>query len=170
MKKTLFTLIFCSIAASIIAQEPWPNKTRILPSELRGIPVSIQIWHTNNPNYAEPAEGLVKTKSKYVWRHSTCITSVYQDLEVIKAGSYIWYNKEGWKLNVQYNKLDFTRKFNCPKGVLVKGQGFTFEDNFRFDNQLYGGDALWYVIAKDQDGKLYKGIGLIETEGKLKSE
>ena len=26
------------------------------------------------------------------------------------------------------------------------------------------GDALWYILARDRQGRLYKGMGLIETE------
>ena len=52
-------------------------------------------------------------------------------------------------------------------GVLKKGKTYTFEQNFRFDNQLYGGDALWYVIAEDPNGKRYKGMAIIETESEV---
>jgi Na+-translocating ferredoxin:NAD+ oxidoreductase RnfG subunit len=30
--------------------------------------------------------------------------------------------------------------------------------------QLYGGDALWYVLAVDKNGKRYKGLAFVETE------
>ena len=62
---------------------------------------------------------------------------------------------------------DFAEKLNCKDGILRKGKTYIFKKNYRFGDGLYGGDALWYVLAKDKKGKIYKGIGLIETEGKL---
>ena len=69
--------------------------------------------------------------------------------------------------NIQYNQDDFALSFDCKNGKLEKGKVYTFLKNYRFGNNLYGGDAMWYVIAKDKNGQLYKGIGILETEGKV---
>jgi hypothetical protein len=65
---------------------------------------------------------------------------------------------------------DAAKAFNCPNALLRKGRTYTFGKNWRYAanaGQLYGGDALWYVLAKDKAGKLYKGITLVETESKV---
>jgi len=156
-----------SFLGNAFTQEVWSDHSRILPDLLRKVPVAIQMWHTNNPNYPEKAAGIVETDAKYVWRHSTSVTSMDSDLQVLSAGSFIWYSREGWQKNLVYSKEEFSKYFQCPGGVLKKGKTYTFEQNFRFDNQLYGGDALWYVIAEDPNGKRYKGMAIIETESEV---
>lgn len=150
-----------------MSQEAWPDKTRVLPEALRKIPVALFIQHSPNPNYPEPNNTGTNVDQKYVWKHQTTVCSPRQDLTITKAGSYIWYDATGWKENVQYNKRDFAKKFECPKGKLEQGGCYTFEKNYRWGSNPYGGDALWYVLAKDTDGKIYKGIGLIETESEI---
>ena len=148
--------------------QDWTNKNRTLPDELRKVPVAIYIQHNPNPNYPELAsEG---EDYKYVWKHMTSVISPSKDLKVIKAGSYIWYSEEGWIKNVEYNKRTFAKRFDCPNGLLKAGSKFTFEKNYRYGNNLYGGDALWYVIASDSSGNIYKGMALIETEAELLEE
>ena len=106
-------------------------------------------------------------EGKYIWKHSTFIRSEMEDLEVISMGSFIWYSAKGWFTNVQYNKADFAKKLDCKDGILRKGKTYIFKKNYRFGDGLYGGDALWYILAKDKNGNIFKGIGLIETEGEL---
>lgn len=160
------TLISCS---TICGQEAWSDHSRILPDKLRKVPTLLTVAHNPNPNYAELADEPTM-KSDYVWKHSSSICSPYQDLEVVEVGSFIWYSPSGWVENMQLNKRDFSKRFNCPKGQLKKGQCYTFEKNYRFGNDLYGGDALWYIIAKDKEGNLVKGFGILETEGELRND
>lgn len=167
--KLLTVGLFLCFSVFAHSQESWSDKTRVLPDELRKVPVALYIMHSPNPNYPEHTKPEDKSKHLYVWKHQTSVISPDQDLEVIKAGSYIWYNAEGWKQNVQYNKKEFAKRFNCPKAQLIKGQTFTFEKNYRWGSNLYGGDALWYVIAKDNNGNIYKGMALLETEGVMKN-
>ena len=151
----------------IFGQEVWPDKSRILPEELREIPEAIFIMHSPNPNYPEPTTKKDKTKFQYIWKHSTSVISPEKDLEIVKAGSFIWYSEKGWFRNVNFDKRDFIKRFNCPKGLIQAGKKYTYKKNYRFGDQLYGGDALWYVIAKDSEGKLFKGLSIIETEATL---
>lgn len=159
-----FTILLLFVSAIVHGQSAWTDKSRILPDALRKVPVAISIVHNPNPNYPEPTTKEDRSKSTYVWRHATSITSLNENLEVIKAGSFIWYSVEGWKKNVEYDRKAFAKRFDCPKGILKKGDVFTFEKNYRFGNNLYGGDALWYVLAKDKNGKIYKGMAILETE------
>ena len=68
---------------------------------------------------------------------------------------------------MELNKKQFAKRFNCPKGRIQKGIEYTFEENYRWGSNLYGGDALWYVIAKDEEGNIFKGMALLETESEL---
>lgn len=148
-------------------QQAWTDKNRILPDDLRQVPVSILLIHSPNPNFPEYNSEKPDKKGKYVWKHATSVMAIDQSLKVVKAGSFIWYNKEGWIRNVEYTKREFAKRFNCPKGKLEPGVTYTFEKNYRYGDNLFGGDALWYVIAKDDKGKLYKGMAIIETESEI---
>ncbi len=165
MKKLI--LLFSILSHSVICQTPWSNHSRILPDTLRKVPVGITLYHNPNPNFPVLNDSNEEFEGKYVWKHSTFIQSQKEDLEVVMAGSFIWYSDEGWFKNVQYSKADFIEKFNCKNGILKKGKTYVFKKNYRFGDNLYGGDALWYVLAKDKKGKIYKGFGIIETEGEL---
>lgn len=149
------------------AQEAWADKTRILPDLLRQVPVGLYIQHSPNPNYPERNDTGINEDWDYVWKHSTTVCSPIKALKIVQAGSFIWYDATGWKENVIYDKKDFQKKFMCKKGQLKKGICYTFEKNYRWGSNLYGGDALWYVLAEDAEGNLYKGTALIETESEL---
>ena len=170
--KTLLLLAFL-LAVSVVrllAQpsaapvSAWPDHSRVLPAKLRQVPVGLTLWHTPNPVFPQPNP---EQPGGYVWKHSTLLRSEVGELEVVECGSFIWYSAEGWKANMKETPAEFAELFRCPDARLRAGQTYTFEKNYRFaDNaqQLYGGDALWYILAKDKNGKLYKGTGLIETE------
>ncbi|MDZ7934572.1 MAG: hypothetical protein U5M51_06340 [Emticicia sp.] len=167
MKKFIILQFILSFTSSVFAQKGWTDHTRILPDTLRKVPVGITIYHNPNPNYPVLNDMKDEFEGKYVWKHSTFVRSEMEDLEVIAAGSFIWYSEQGWFMNVQYDKTKFAERFDCKDGILRKGKTYIFKKNYRFGDDLYGGDALWYVLAKDKNGKIYKGIGLIETEGEL---
>jgi hypothetical protein len=166
--KALLLLLF--ITTNLLsAQEVWTDRSRILPDKLRQVPTLLTIIHTPNPNYPELV-GESESEFKYAWKHSTTICSPVATMKIVEAGSFIWYSPSGWVENVQFDKRETMKRFNCPNGVLQKDQCYTYEKNYRFGNDLYGGDALWYIIAKDANGNLVKGFGIIETEAELKTD
>jgi hypothetical protein len=168
MKKHLiFFLILSNLS---FAQKAWTNHSRILPDTLRKIPVAISLFHDPNPNFPILNDTNGNYEGKYLWKHSTFVRSEIEDLEVLSAGSFIWYSEEGWQTNVQYDKEKFAEMFSCKNGILKKGKTYVFKQNYRFGDQLYGGDAMWYVLAKDKNGKIYKGFGIIETEDELENK
>ena len=148
-------------------QSTWTDKSRVLPDKLRELPVGLFIYHDTNPNYPEINTDKEVRNTKYVWKHSTTVFAKMESLEVIEAGSYIWYDESGWKENMKLSPDDFKEKFQCTKAILQKGEEYTFVKNYRYGNHLYGGDALWYVLAEDENGKIYKGYSIIETESTL---
>ncbi|MCB0562683.1 MAG: hypothetical protein KDD09_27215, partial [Phaeodactylibacter sp.] len=65
----------------------------------------------------------------------------------------------------RYSAKDFASLFHCPKGRMKKGQPYTFSDNWRTDNRLAGGWALWYFIGEAASGKKICGYAKLETAG-----
>ncbi|MGY2131777.1 hypothetical protein ACW9KT_06095 [Hymenobacter sp. HD11105] len=168
MKTLLVALALLVSSTQLAAQTAWTDHTRALPGKLRQVPVGLTLWHTPNPNYpeADPSK-----PGQYVWKHSTLVRADVADLEIVECGSFIWYSPEGWKANMRETPAEFAELFNCPQGQLRQGTIYTFAKNYRYAasaQQLYGGDALWYILAKDKNGKLYKGMGLIETEATVR--
>lgn len=161
----------CALAfrpAPVLAQTPtapaWTDRTRVLPDALRRLPVGLTLWHSPNPNYPEPNPAV---PGGYVWKHRTTVRAETADLEIVACGSYIWYSAAGWQANLAQTPAEFAELFNCPGGKLRQGIAYTFVRNYRYGasaKSLYGGDALWFVIARDARGRLYKGYGLLETE------
>jgi hypothetical protein len=142
----------------------WTDRTRALPDELRRLPVGLTLWHSPGVVHPEPDPA---TPGGYVWKHQTKVRAEDADLEIVVCGSYIWYSAEGWQRNLRETPAEFAELFGCPGGRLKKGVTYTFARNYRYASsarQLYGGDALWFIIARDAQGRLYKGYGLIETE------
>ena len=171
MKNYLLPLaLLLAFTVGLRAQTPaWTDHTRVLPDKLRQVPVALTLWHSPNPNYpeADPAQ-----PGHYLWKHSTQVRNeLAEPLQIVECGSFIWYSAAGWQANLTQTPAQFAEFFNCPKGVLQPGTAYVFAKNYRYASSaksLYGGDALWYILARDQAGKLYKGFGLIETEATVR--
>ncbi len=144
----------------------WADHTRLLPEHLRGIPTGLTLFHTPTPVYPVPNP---QKPGQFIWHHTTTVRAEISDLEIVEAGSFIWYSAAGWQKNIVQTPAEFATFFQCPGGKLRAGQAYTFAENDRFAesaDRVYPGDALWFVLARDpRTGQLYKGIGLVETEG-----
>ncbi len=132
---------------------------RLLPRKLRNIPFGINAAHFPNPCYAD------FKNNKYVWKHNTTV-SVTQNLQLVEYGSFV-FTKKGWYLRVTYTAKDFDEHYGTKNGQLQSGVVYTDPTSWRMSDSLYAGDAMWYYIAKDSYGNLFKGIAPIETEGQL---
>jgi len=142
----------------------WKDKTRLLPEKLRQIPDGLLVWDSPNPSYPTPDPA---TPGAFIWQHDTHVQAINSDLQMVEAGSFIWYSQAGWQANIELSVQEFAINFNCPNALLKKGNTYKYANNNRFSptsKQLYGGDALWYVLAVDKAGKRYKGLAFVETE------
>ncbi|MCY7293435.1 MAG: YceI family protein [Ferruginibacter sp.] len=133
--------------------------SRLFPDKLRDLPNEINAAHYPNPCYATFED------SMFIWKHNTTIKTK-EDLQIVEYGSFV-YTEKGWHLRVTLSPKDFENYYNCKDGLLKKGILYTDNASWRRDTRLTAGDAMWYYIAKDKNGKLVKGTAPIETEGKL---
>ena len=134
---------------------------RALPRKLRGLPIGILAQHHPNPCYP------VKEGGKYVWRHDTTVQSLAGDLVIVEYGAYI-YTDAGWILRATMSTDEFAKTYRCPGGRLRKGRVYADPDNARYGDKPTAGDALWFFLAKDSKGRMFKGIELVETESLAK--
>ena len=132
---------------------------RMFPDKLRDLPNEITAAHYPNPCYATLEDNM------YIWKHNTTIQTK-EDLQIVEYGSFV-YTEKGWYLRTSMSAKDFEKYYNCNDGLLKKGVVYTDNASWRRGKALSGGDAMWFYIAKDKNGRLVKGTASIETEGKL---
>ncbi len=164
----LLLLLLPPAAGAAQTAPVWPDPTRVLPDKLRRVPVGLTLTHAPNPVYPAPDSA---HPGGYRWHHTTTVCSTVGALTVVECGSFIWYSAAGWQANLLYSPAEFAVLFACPAGQLRAGQAYTFPTNDRTTASargLFGGDALWYILARDAQGRLYKGTGLIETEATVR--
>lgn len=162
-----YLIIFLITTQSLCAQEAWIDRSRIYPEQLRGISTGLILYQTPSPNY--PVLTNEPDGAKYKWEHNTCIIPLLDNLQIVEAGSFIWIKEKGWLPNMKFSKKEAKKAFGILDKKLKK-ETYCFEKNTRFGNDLFAGDALWYVLAKDPSGMIYKGVGIIETEAELQTQ
>ena len=161
MKALLLTIVLLGSAWCLNAQSPVEAS---LPLKLDTLAKGIVVNHFPSPVHA--VMEMDKNDTIYIWKHNTSIMAVGSDIEVTACGAYIFYNNQ-WNLRAEYSQKDFAKFFNCPKGMLRKGQPYTFVENWRHDSRLYGGWALWYFEGTNQAGQQVGGYAYLETTGQL---
>ena len=160
MKKGTIIILFFLFYNSVFSQTPLDAP---LPDKFEGLTNALEVNHFPTTVYAsEDAD----EKSKYLWKHTTSVMSNQSNIQIIECGAYIFYNNQ-WNLRVDMSIKDFSKLFDCKKGKMKKGQPYTFKDNWRHDNRLIGGWAMWYFIGINEAGEKVFGIGKLETVGKM---
>ncbi len=102
----------------------------------------------------------------HFWKHNTALMSESEDVTLEEAGSYIYYNDQ-WNLRVTFTPEEFAARFACPNALMKAGQPYTWNDNWRTDERLYGGWACYYAIGVTASGERVYGAGPIETTGHI---
>lgn len=151
-----------------------------LPDVIKDLPVGISVINEPDTIYAEIN---IKPGKKFIWKHTTTIKALYNDLKILEFGTYN-YKNDTWVLGDSskkpYNSTDFDkwycRKKNgiitfdyCKEGYITKNMEFIDPSNFcvRKDS-LVSRDGLWYYIGVDSTGKKVMGYGRYITIDILK--
>ena len=74
--------------------------------------------------------------------------------------------EEPWKFSVDIEK-ELDKTFGTKKQALKQGHPYVWHNNWRTDNRLFGGWAMWYFIGKTTDGKYICGYETIYTTDNL---
>ncbi|MEO1654682.1 MAG: hypothetical protein AAFU64_14140, partial [Bacteroidota bacterium] len=162
MKKLMFWgLVLFSYQYFGYAQEK-AMEAISLPERLEGLARLLDVRHSPNPVYAEQL-----TEDRFVWKHDTRVMAP-TDYVIIEFGAFL-KTQDGWYLRTSMKPKDFDRLFKAKKGKLEAGRTYTYKKNWRYSPKLFGGDALWYFIAKNEKGEKVCGYQLVQTRGELKS-
>lgn len=158
-----FVVLGCLLSFSARATQP---EFAPLPDQLTGLPQELLVNHFDDPVFATTD---ADEKDTYLWKHSTAVISPFGEAEILKFGAYIYYNDQ-WNLRVEFKPRDFVKMFGCPKAQLKKGHPYTFAENWRRDERLRGGWAMWFFIARKTKGDTVAGVGKVYTVGSTYEE
>ena len=151
------------ISATLSSQAQYETPSGPLPAKFASLDRAIEVSHfpaTVNA-YADPdKEGV------YHWKHNTAILSSRSDIQIEEFGAYLFYNG-AWNERISYPAKDLDKFFGTQKGRLLQGQPYTFADNWRTGDKVFGGWSMWYFIGTDDQGKRVCGYAALETTDKL---
>ncbi|RNC84155.1 MAG: hypothetical protein ED556_11900 [Winogradskyella sp.] len=159
--KTKITVLLLIVAQLCNAQVNYgtPPENE-LPQKLQNIKVAIDVMHFPKEN--DP----IKIKDKYYWKHATGILSKSSSITITEFGAYLYYNKQ-WNLRKSYDLKDLDKNFGTKKQIMQQGQPYVWVDNWRVDNRLFGGWAMWYFIGTTEKGEIVCGYETINTTSNL---
>lgn len=159
--KSKITILLIFIFQISIAQVDYGTPTnRPLPEKLQNLNIEIEVIHFPKEN--DP----VKIKDKYYWKHATAILSKKGNIKIIEFGAYLFYNNK-WNLRKSYDLKDLDKNFGTKKQIMLHGEPYVWAKNWRIDNRLFGGWAMWYFIGINDNGDKICGYETINTTSKL---
>ncbi len=133
-----------------------PSEDEPLPEKLQGLRRAIEVAHFPKKNDPVNIEGT------YYWKHATSILSKESEIKVIEYGAYIYYNDQ-WNLRRTYPNKDLDKTFGTKKQKMLQAHPYTWTENWRVGDALFGGWALWYFIGTTPDGETVCGYETIDT-------
>lgn len=159
--KNLITYCLLIFSVHVSAQKDYPTPPAdIIPEKLANLPREIEVVHFPLEN--DP----IKINDLYYWKHITSILSKNSELKIVEYGAYIYYN-DSWNLRKSYDLKELDKTFGTKKQRLLQAQPYTWNNNWRVGDQLFGGWALWYFIGETPAGTLVCGYAKINTTSNL---
>jgi len=161
MKTLQFVILLLLSINPVLAQRDYPNPPQdLIPEKLTALPRLLEVVHF--PQINDP----IKIEDSYYWKHMTSILSKTQEVTIIEYGAYIYYNN-AWNLRKSYPLRELDKTFGTKNRKLLQAQPYTWNNNWRVDNRLFGGWALWYFIGETSSGELVCGYQKIHTTSNL---
>lgn len=151
--------LLCLLSTSVISAQRnfgTPTKDTPLPEKLQGLRKAIEVNHF--PKVNDP----IKIDNTYYWKHATSVLCTESEITVVEYGAYIFYNDQ-WNLRRVYPLKDLDKTFGTKKETLLQAEPYTWNQNWRVGEDLFGGWALWYFIGTTADGETVCGYATIHT-------
>lgn len=159
--KTIILIITIITANLISAQTKYGIPiNEELPDKLKKIRRAIEV--NNFPKNIDA----IKIENRYYWKHNTAILCKESEIKIIEYGAYLFYNNQ-WNLRKSYPIKELNKNFGTKKEILQRSQPYTWINNWRSDNSLFGGWAMWYFIGVTTKGETVCGYQKIQTTDKL---
>ncbi|MFP2997463.1 hypothetical protein ABN763_16215 [Spongiivirga sp. MCCC 1A20706] len=160
--RVLIVIISAVFSITLNAQRDWtgPTGNETLPNKLEGLERAIEVIHF--PKQNDP----IKIDNTYYWKHMTSILCKQSDITISEYGAYLFYDGK-WNLRKSYPLKELDKTFGTKKQKMKQAEPYTWVKNWRVDNNLFGGWAMWYFIGKDSTGKTVCGYETINTTNNL---
>ena len=158
-KFTFLCIVFIAISCNSQIIYGTPTEDDI-PKKLQQLERKIIV--KNFPKTVNP----VKIKNLFYWKHNTLIFCETSKITITEFGAYLFYNDQ-WNLRKSYPLKELNKNFGTKKHVLQKAQPYTWNNNWRTANKIFGGWAIWYFIGKTDKGKTVCGYEMIHTTTNL---
>ncbi|MDC7997356.1 hypothetical protein [Gilvibacter sediminis] len=158
--RTLLHLILLLTAVSFAQVNYGTPPEGLIPKALEGIPQALEVMHFPKVNHP------VKIDERYYWKHATGVMSNQAPAKIIEYGAYLYYNDQ-WNLRKKYPLKELKKSFGIKDQALLQGHPYVWTDNWRTDDRLFGGWAMWYFIAETEDGQRVCGFATIHTTDQL---
>ena len=159
--KAIITSIILLTTQLICAQVDYGTPlNEALPKKIKTLKVAIEVIHF--PKINDP----IKIDGNYYWKHATGILSKKGLVKIIEYGAYLFYNDK-WNLRKTYSLRSLNKNFGTKKQVILQGQPYVWNNNFRIDSKLFGGWAMWYFIGETVTGETVCGYETIYTTANL---
>ena len=156
-----FILFFLCIGNGLCAQYSAPSGP--LPAKIDSLERLLEVSHFPSPVHPVEDE---REPGLYHWKHNTAVLCSSSDIQIEELGAYIFYGGK-WNERVSMPPKDMDKLFGTKKGRMLKGQPYTFVDNWRSGRQINGGWAMWYFIGRDEGGKRVCGYQMLETTDQI---
>jgi len=143
-----------------------PEKMSLL-AELEQLPIGLDVVHTP-ARVSGPMSGL-KTGWPHSWEFKTEVRSRDRSLKIDQFGILAWNGKE-WGLHEgqkRYNTgvLDgstFVEWYGIGDGIISPDTPAIDDHNWAGSDRLEGFRQKWFFIGVDENGKKWKGEGIVE--------
>ncbi|MCW5518656.1 hypothetical protein J1N09_02310 [Aureitalea sp. L0-47] len=156
MKGLIHITIFMFVHLAFCQADYGTPTNEDLPEILDGKRRIIEVMHF--PKINDP----VKIDDRYFWKHATAILCKESEITITEYGAYLYYNNT-WNLRKKYPLKDLDKTFGTAKAFMEQGEPYTWAENWRVDNRLFGGWALWYFIGTTKEGEVVCGYETIHT-------
>jgi len=159
--KTLLLVSVILLSSLTFAQADYPSPpAESIPEKLVSLKRQIEVIHF--PQVNDP----IQINGQYYWKHMTSVLAKNSEIAIIEYGAYLYYN-DTWNLRQSYPLKELDKTFGTKKQRLLQAQPYTYNNNWRVGDQLFGGWALWYFIGKTPTGELVCGYEKIHTTSNL---
>ncbi len=158
--KTILLLVVGSIMTSTAQVNYGTPTNEPLPAKIQGLERMIEV--INFPKENDP----IKIKDTYYWKHLTSILCKEGPIKIIEYGAFLFYNGQ-WNLRKSYPLKELDKNFGTSKQQMLQGQPYTWANNWRKDERLFGGWAMWYFIGEMSNGQKVCGYETIHTTSNL---
>jgi hypothetical protein len=148
-----------------------------LLAQLEKLPVGLKVVHTPAKVKARKNDGSlanVDARWTYHWSYATTVSATDKPLTIVQFGSCEWIDGK-WAIpqnTDEYDVIagagkDFGEWYSCPEAKVETGKEYKDPQNWSGSKTVRAFKQKWYYIAKDADGKFYKGEAEVELLGEL---